>query len=207
MIADAKRNDIGSTAEAYAEAFIGEVDIFGARAVTFDADAVTVTPYLGYDGIKPFVDVARQYGTGAFILVKTSNPSSGDLQDKEVVEKNFPVHQLVANLVESWGSDLIGVSGYSSIGAVVGATYKAEAKVLRQLMPNSFFLVPGYGAQGATADDISPCFNRDGLGAVVNSSRAIIFAYEGNDKYGEDGYADAARKATLQMKEDVAGAI
>ena len=213
VIADAKRNDIGSTAEGYSRAFLGDVEMFGAKAKGLDADALTVTPYLGYDGVKPFIEDCKKFGKGIFVLVKTSNRSSGELQDQDIfgekVSKEFAqdehmrVYELMAHYVESWGADEVGESGYSSVGAVVGATYPAQAEVLRRLMPQAIFLVPGYGAQGGGAADVKPCFNKDGLGAVVNSSRGIIFAYEDKEKYGPDGYADAAKEACLDMKEDL----
>ena len=197
VIADAKSNDIGSTAEAYANAFLGESDVFGEKVAPMDFDALTVNPYLGYDGIKPFVDVCKKRKKGIFVLVKTSNPSSGDLQDR-VVDAKLRNYEMVAHLLESWGSDELGENGYSSIGAVVGATYPDEAKVLRKIMPHNYFLVPGYGAQGGKAADMKVCFNEDGLGAIVNSSRDIIFAWEKDQN--EKGYAQSARNAVLEMK-------
>lgn len=202
VIADAKRNDIGSTAQAYADGIIGQVDVFGGKYFVTDADAVTITPYLGADGILPFTKAAKEFGKGTFILVKTSNPSSGDFQDRELKGEDMTMYELVANFVESWGFDDIGDSGYSSTGAVVGATYPAQAEKLRKLMPHSIFLVPGYGAQGGTAEDVKPCFNDDGLGAVVNSSRGIIFAYEKNDA-DERAYAEEAQKAAMAMADDL----
>lgn len=205
-IADAKRNDIGSTAQAYAEAFLGEVAMFEAEneVVTpiFDADSITLNAYLGIDGIKPFIEESRKYDRGMFILVKTSNPSSGDLQDLELKD-GLAVYEMMGNLVESWGADDIGESGYNFVGAVVGATYPEQAKKLRRSMPNTIFLVPGYGAQGGAAEDVKPCFNKDGLGAVVNNSRGIIFAYEDMGGFDEKSYAEAARQACLNMKDDL----
>ncbi len=211
-IADAKRNDIGTTAEAYAQAFLGEVQIFeGENEVVmpiFEADSITVNPYLGWDGIKPFVEECKKYGKGIFALVKTSNKSSGDLQDlvmqdeKGADGKGKALYEIVGHLVDSWGADEIGESGYNFVGAVVGATFPEQAKRLREIMPNTIFLVPGYGAQGAGAADVKPCFNADGLGAIINNSRGIIFAYE---KLGmlPDAYAEAARTAVLEMKKDL----
>ncbi|MFC1616036.1 orotidine-5'-phosphate decarboxylase [Patescibacteria group bacterium] len=205
-IADAKRNDIGSTAAAYSQAFLGEVQMFEDEdevvVPIFDADSITLNAYLGYDGIKPFIEEARKYEKGMFILVKTSNPSSGDLQDLElkIGKANY---EIMGSLVESWGADEIGESGYSFVGAVVGATYPEQAKVLREVMPKSIFLVPGYGAQGGGAEDVKPCFNDDGLGAVVNSSRGIIFAYQKMEEFDDKNYAEAARKACEIMKEDL----
>lgn len=189
VIADAKCNDIGSTAEAYAQAFLGEVDLFGEKIAKMDCDAVTVNPYLGYDGIKPFIEICKKHGKGIFVLVKTSNKSSGDLQDR-ITEDKLRNYEVTAHFLESWGADEIGKSGYSSIGAVVGATFPAEAKKLRQLMPHAYFLVPGFGAQGGTAVDAKACFNKDGLGALINSSRDIIFA-------------PSPRDAVLKMKKDL----
>ncbi|MBU2524675.1 orotidine-5'-phosphate decarboxylase, partial [Patescibacteria group bacterium] len=146
VIADAKRNDIGSTAKGYANAFLGQVDLFGGKYFSLDCDALTVTPYLGADGVNPFIDACRDFGKGIFVLVKTSNFSSGDLQDQILEKGSMPVYELMANFVESWGADLIGENGYSSIGAVVGATYPKQAAELRKIMPQTIFLVPGYGA-------------------------------------------------------------
>lgn len=202
VIADAKRNDIGSTAEAYANAYLGQVDLFGGKYFTIDADAVTITPYLGADGVLPFVQAAEEFGKGVFVLVKTSNPSAPDLQDRLVDGERRPLHEIVAQFVDSWGADLVGVSGYSSVGAVVGATYPQEAGRLRELMPQSIFLVPGYGAQGGKASDLKAYFNADGLGAVVNNSRGIIYAYEELD-LPEAAYAEAAREAVLGMIADL----
>lgn len=204
-IADAKRNDIGSTAEAYASAFLGEIEISGdfgeVVSSVFDADSITVNPYLGWDGISPFVKEAGLYGKGVFVLVKTSNPSSGDLQDVELKD-GTTLYEHVGYLVDSWGADVVGESGYSFVGAVVGATYLEQAKKLRKLMPKTIFLVPGYGAQGATAENVKVCFNKDGLGAIVNNSREIMFAYE---KLGFDAeaYAEAANTTVLTMKKDL----
>lgn len=203
VIADSKRNDIGSTAEAYAKSFLGEITMFEGsdREVVmpvFGADSVTITPYLGWDGVKPFVEEADKYDGGVFALVKTSNQTGGDLQDLEMSDGNR-VYEIMASYVDSWGSDYVGESGYSLLGAVVGATYPSEAKKLRQLMPQSIFLVPGYGAQGGGAEDVLPCFNKDGKGAIVNSSRGIIFAYEKGD-FSEPAFAEAARVATMEMK-------
>jgi orotidine-5'-phosphate decarboxylase len=198
VIADVKRNDIGSTAEAYAKAYLGDVDLFEEKKPVFNADAITVTPFLGWDGIKPFIEQCKKYGKGIFILVKTSNPSSGDIQDLCMKDENS-VYEILANYLESWGADEIGESGYSFVGAVVGATYPEQSEELRKIMPNSYFLVPGYGAQGATAEDVKGCFDEDGLGALVNSSRGIIFAYEKSDEYEAKDYDKAARAAVIEM--------
>ena len=200
VIGDAKRNDIGSTATAYADGHLGMVDLFGEQAPSINADSLTVTPYLGTDGIKPFTKVCEEHGKGIFVLVRTSNPSSDEIQSQPVGDMLMDEH--VAHLVEGWGRDLIGQSGFSSVGAVVGATYPEEARVLRNIMPNQIFLVPGYGAQGGGAEDVKPCFHENGTGAIVNSSRGIIFAYEASGQSGE-AYAEAARDAALSMKEDL----
>jgi orotidine-5'-phosphate decarboxylase len=203
VLIDGKRNDIGSTAEAYANIYLGKVDLFGEAVTVFDADALTVTPYLGVDGVKPFIEECKKYGKGIFILVKTSNKSAGDLQDRKVDNCDMFNYELMASFVESWGADEVGESGYSSVGAVVGATYPKEAERLRKLMPRTIFLVPGYGAQGAGAADCKPCFNKDGTGAIINNSRGIIFAYEKRPEFGAEKYAEAARAAVEEMKRDI----
>ncbi|MGM0404914.1 MAG: orotidine-5'-phosphate decarboxylase [Thermoplasmatota archaeon] len=206
VISDVKRNDIGSTAKAYASAHLGEVERINKEfTYSFDSDMVTVNAYLGTDGVEPFLDVCKKYGKGIFVLVKTSNPSSGELQDKEIKGEG-KVYELMGELVKEWGDDLVGDRGYSSVGAVVGATYPEEAEKLREMMKKAIFLVPGYGAQGGTADDIIPCFNDDGYGGIVNSSRGIIFAYERepySEKFGENNFAEASRQAVLDMKTDI----
>ena len=201
VIGDVKRNDIGSTASAYAKGLLGEVDTIKGKTTMFDIDSVTVNSYLGTDGVKPFVEQARN-GKGAFLLVKTSNPSSGELQDKKL-QSGETVYEAMAKLVDGWGSEVVGERGYSSIGAVVGATYPEEAVKLRGLMPKTPILVPGYGAQGGGAFDTMPCFNDDGYGAIVNSSRGIIFAYQ---KRGGE-YDSAARDAAVDMKKDLNDAL
>jgi len=210
-IADVKRNDIGSTAEAYAEAYLGETKVEDESMRVFDADSLTVNGYLGSDGVKPFVKVAANDGKGLFVLVKTSNPSSGELQDLHVYdevakeEKAKTLYEIMGYYVDSWGADEVGESGYSCVGAVVGATYPEQAKVLRKLMPNAYFLVPGYGAQGGGAADVKPCFNEDGLGAIVNSSRGIIFAYKVDGAgYEDTDYGKAAAEACKLMAADLA---
>jgi orotidine-5'-phosphate decarboxylase len=201
VIGDAKRNDIGSTAKAYAEGHLGFVDLFGEPTPSINVDALTVTPYLGSDGITPFTSVCEREGKGIFILVRTSNPSADEIQGQALGDHLMDEH--VAGLVEGWGRDLIGESGFSAVGAVIGATYPEEARVLRNLMPHQIFLVPGYGAQGGGAEDVKPCFHENGTGAIVNSSRGIIFAYEKDNQPGE-AYAEVAREAALAMKEDLA---
>lgn len=204
IILDVKRNDIGSTAEAYSKAYLGSVDIDGVNVEPCPVDCVTVNPYLGTDGIKPFVDDCKALDKAIFALVKTSNPSSGELQDMIAGDKH--VYEHVAELVNKWNEDTIGQSGYGAVGAVVGATYPEQATVLRSIMKNSYFLVPGYGAQGGGAMGVKPCFNDDGLGAIVNSSRAIMCAYKKGD-WKEEEFAEAARAEAIRMKEDITGVL
>ena len=202
VIGDIKRGDIGSTSTAYAVGHIGKVQVGSKSYVPFDEDFVTVNPYLGTDGIKPFIDVCNDNDRGLFILVKTSNPSSGEFQDRMIDGR--PLYELVGEQVAKWGELSMG-SGYSNIGAVVGATYPEQGKILRKLMPKTFILVPGYGAQGGQGKDLVDYFNEDGLGAIVNSSRGIICAYK-QDKYSQFGslnYADASRQAVIDMIEDI----
>jgi len=202
VIGDIKRGDIGSTSTAYAVGHLGQVQVGSNKYAGFDEDFVTVNPYLGTDGVKPFVDVCKEYNKGIFVLVKTSNPSSGEFQDQLVDGK--PLYELVAKKVVEWGEACMG-DVYSNVGCVVGATYPEMGKVLRKLMPNTYILVPGYGAQGGKASDLVHYFNADGLGAIVNSSRGIIAAYK-QDKYasfGEANYADASRQAVIDMIEDI----
>ncbi|RKW33001.1 MAG: orotidine-5'-phosphate decarboxylase [Lachnoanaerobaculum sp.] len=202
VIADAKRGDIGSTSTAYAVGHIGHVQVGNTVCKGFDADMLTVNPYLGSDGIKPFVDVCNSDDKGIFVLVKTSNPSSGEFQDRLIDGRALYEH--VAEKVVAWGKASMD-GAYSNVGAVVGATYPEMSKVLRKLMPNTYFLVPGYGAQGGTAEDLRYCFNEDGLGAVVNSSRGIIAAYrqEKYQKFGEENFFEASRQATMDMIADI----
>jgi len=207
VVEDGKRNDIGSTAQAYADGHLGMVDFFETRSHNFDVDCITVSPYLGYDSIEPFLQVCKEHGKGIFVLVKTSNPSSKDLQDLKV--GNMLIYEKMAKLVNEWGKGTEGNSGYSPIGAVVGATFPKEAETLRKLMPKSIFLVPGYGAQGGTAADVVPNYNADGYGAIVNSSRGLIFAYEA-DKYkhiGEDNFDQATRQACIDMQKEINAAL
>lgn len=194
VIADAKRNDIGATAESYAMAHL----------INSPADFLTVNAYLGIDGIKPFIDACAATGKGIFVLVKTSNPSGGEFQDLDVGGKKL--YEAVADKVQSWGEPLTGALGYSSVGAVVGATYPAEALALRARVPSVFFLVPGYGAQGAGADDIAVNFDQNGLGAVVNASRGLLLAYK-KEKYAGLSAAQAARAFSLDMKDDILAAL
>lgn len=202
VIGDVKRGDIGSTSTAYAIGHLGKVNIGGKDYRGFDEDFITVNPYLGSDGIIPFIDVCKQENKGLFILIKTSNPSSGEFQDQLI--NGRPLYELVGNKVAQWGDMFMG-SDYSYIGAVVGATYPEIGKELRKLMPKTFILVPGYGAQGGKAEDLKHFFNKDGLGAIVNSSRGIIAAYKlaQYEKYTGEFYADASRQAVLDMREDL----
>ncbi len=202
VIGDAKRGDIGSTSAAYATAHLGKVKVGSSVCTAFNTDFLTVNPYLGTDGIKPFVDVCRAEDKGLFVLVKTSNPSSGEFQDKKI--DKTPLYELVADKVVEWGQDCMD-GEYSNVGAVVGATYPEMSAVLRKRMPHTYFLVPGYGAQGATAKDLKPCFNEDGLGAIVNSSRGIIAAYrqEKYAKFGPENFAEASRQAVIDMAADI----
>lgn len=202
VIGDAKRGDIGSTSAAYATAHLGKVKVGNSVCTAFNTEFLTVNPYLGTDGVKPFVDVCKAEDKGLFVLVKTSNPSSGEFQDKLVDGR--PVYELVADKVVEWGADCMD-GAYSNVGAVVGATYPEMSAILRKLMPNTYFLVPGYGAQGGTARDLKPCFNEDGLGAIVNSSRGIIAAYkqEKYARFGAEHFAEASRQAVLDMVADI----
>ena len=202
VIADAKRNDIGATCTAYANAYLGTTPIINKNA--FDADFVTVTPYLGSDGVMPFIDVCKESGKGIFVLVKTSNPSSGELQDIMVDTK--PLYEIVGQKVAEWGSGLIGRYGYSSCGAVVGATYSGQAKSLRRQLPGVFFLIPGYGAQGASGKDIVSSFDERGLGGIVNASRSIICAHK-KGKYEGMNFLKAARTAALDMQADIVNSL
>ena len=206
VIGDIKRGDIGSTSAAYAVGHLGKVKVGNNSFAGFDEDFVTVNPYLGTDGVKPFVDVCKEEKKGIFVLVKTSNPSSGEFQDQLI--NGRPLYELVGEKVAAWGADCMGDS-YSYVGAVVGATYPEQGKVLRKVMPKAFILVPGYGAQGGKGADLVHFFNEDGLGAIINSSRGIIAAYQ-QEKYaqfGEQNYADASRAAVLDMREDIAQAL
>lgn len=210
VIGDVKRGDIGSTSEAYAVGHLGKVQVGSKLCSGFDEDFVTVNPYLGSDGVKPFIKVCEEEKKGIFVLVKTSNPSSGEFQDRMIREEagDRPLYEIVGEKVAEWGADCMG-SSYSNIGAVVGATYPEQGRTLRKLMPKAFILVPGYGAQGGKGADLVHFFNEDGLGAIVNSSRGIIAAYKQEEyaKYGAEHFAEASRAAVLAMKEDIAGAL
>ena len=220
VIGDVKRGDIGSTSEAYAVGHLGKVQVGSKMCGGFDEDFATVNPYLGSDGVRPFLKVCKEEHKGIFVLVKTSNPSSGELQDRLVRAVkgstagedagDKPLYEIVGSQVAAWGAECMPESGdYSYVGAVVGATYPEQGRILRKIMPRTFILVPGYGAQGGKGADLVHFFNEDGLGAIINSSRGIIAAYQ-QEKYarfGEAGYAEAAREAVLEMKRDIACAL
>lgn len=204
VIGDIKRSDIASTAEAYANGHIGEVEIEGINHTVFNQDAITLNPYLGVDSIEPYIENCRKLDKGLFILVKTSNPNSGEFQNLDVGGEKLC--ERVGRSVHQWGEQVVGKRGYSAIGAVVGATHPDDAKALRKIMPNNFFLVPGYGAQGAKAEDLKDYFNEDGFGAIVNSSRGIIAAYKDEkykDRFTEEEFALASREAVIEMKKDL----
>lgn len=205
VIADVKRNDIGSTAGAYSKAYIGATELAGGVKVTpFESDFITVNGYLGSDGIKPFVADCEKNDKGLFVLVKTSNPTSGELQDMKF-ENGATLYDNMATLVDGWGSGLVGKYGYSSVGAVIGATHRQQAEAVRKAHPGIFFLIPGYGAQGGKAEDLAVCF-RDGIGGIVNSSRGILCAYKKPEYAGLD-YKQAALKASLDMQKDLTRCI
>lgn len=202
VIGDIKRGDIGSTSTAYAVGHLGKVTVGSRQYYGFDEDFVTVNPYLGSDGVNPFIDVCKEEKKGIFVLVKTSNPSSGEFQDRLIDGR--PLYELVGEKVAEWGSQCMG-DDYSYVGCVVGATYPEMGKILRKIMPKTYILVPGYGAQGGKASDLAPYFNKDGLGAIVNSSRGIICAYkqEKYAKFGAGNYAEASRQAVIDMIQDI----
>lgn len=206
VIGDIKRGDIGSTSLAYAEGHLGSIMVGNTRCRGFDADFATVNPYLGSDGVQPFIDICKREDKGIFVLVKTSNPSSGELQDK--LTEGRPLYELVGSYVEEWGKQL-RKGDLSEVGAVVGATYPEMGKTLREIMPHTMILVPGYGAQGGSGKDLVPFFRKDGSGAIVNSSRGIIAAWK-KGLYGDpekEEVKEAARGAVLEMKEDIASAL
>lgn len=205
VITDAKRNDIGTTMEAYAKAHIGTTDIDGVKADAFGTDALTVNGYLGTDGIKPLLEICNTQDKGIFVLVKTSNPSSGELQDR-ILDDNVTVYRTMGNMCESWGADTMGKYGYSSVGAVVGATYPEQLGELRSVLKHTFFLVPGYGAQGGGAKDVAPAFDENGLGAIINSSRGIMCAWK-KEGCAPEEFAAAARREALRMRDEITGYI
>ncbi len=205
VILDAKRGDIGSTSQAYSSAYLGETKVQDVSYGLFDVDFITVNPYLGIDGIKPFLDDCKKYNKGIFILVKTSNPSSSELQDLKL-ESGKTVYEKVGELVSTWGEELVGESGYSACGAVVGATHPKQLKELRELMPKTFFLIPGYGAQGGKAGDIALGFDKNGIGGIVNASRSLMCAYKSElweDKYGDEKFAEATRAEAIRMRDEL----
>ena len=204
VIGDIKRSDIASTADAYSQGHIGRVEIEDESYTIFNQDAITLNPYLGIDSITPYIENCMKYDKGLFILAKTSNPNSGEFQDLEI--QGEKLYEKVGKSINQWGEKLIGKNGYSSVGAVVGATHPEQAIGIRNLMPKCYFLVPGYGAQGGTAKDLKGYFNKDGLGAIVNSSRGIIAAYKDNEyagKFAEDEFALASRESVLKMKKEL----
>ena len=204
VIMDGKRNDIGSTMQAYAKAHLGTSTVNGKELSAFGSDMLTVNGYLGSDGVNPLLPICDEQDKGIFVLVKTSNPSSGELQDQKIGDKS--IYETMGAMCEQWGSQTENNYGYSRVGAVVGATYPEQLAEMRQKMPHTFFLVPGYGAQGGGANDVAGAFDKNGLGAIVNSSRAILTAWK---KAGTDGkdFAEQARKAALAMKEDIMGVV
>lgn len=201
VITDAKRNDIGTTMEAYAKAHLGTTDVEGQSISAFGADALTVNGYLGTDGVKPLLEICRNDDKGIFVLVKTSNPSSGELQDRKL-DDGLTVYRTMGNMCENWGADQIGESGYSCVGSVVGATYPEQLGELRKALPHTFFLVPGYGAQGGGAKDVAPAFDENGRGAVINSSRGIMCAWKKENCDPKD-YAQAARREAIRMRDEI----
>ena len=204
VIIDGKRNDIGTTMEAYAAAHLGKVQVGSQTYEPFLGDALTVNGYLGSDGIKPLVATCRDNDKGIFVLVKTSNPSSGELQDKKI--DGVTIYETMGHMCEEWGKELPGVYGYSGVGAVVGATYPEQLKYLREKLPTTFFLIPGYGAQGAGAKDIAGAFDKNGLGGIVNSSRGIMCAYQ-KEKCDEHEFAEAARREAIRMRDEIMGIV
>ncbi len=205
VIGDVKRGDIGSTSAAYAVGHLGKVIVGSKEYAAFDEDFATVNPYLGSDGVKPFLEVCKEQDKGIFVLIKTSNPSSGEFQDQKV--DGVPLYELVGRKVAEWGEECMD-GDYSNVGCVIGATYPEMGKLLRKQLPETYILVPGYGAQGGTAKDLAMYFNKDGLGAIVNSSRGIIAAWKKEEytKFGEGNYAEASRQAVIDMIEDINGA-
>lgn len=209
VIADIKRGDIGTTAKAYSNAFLGKTKIEEKEIGIYDVDFVTLNPYMGIDSIKPFIEDCEKYNKGVFILIKTSNPSSKEIQDLKL-EDGEELYTKVAQLVEKWGENLRGKYGYSSISAVVGATYPKELQNLRKIAPHTFFLIPGYGAQGGKAKDIALGFDKNGIGGIVNSSRGLIYAYKSDlwkTKYTEEEFAEATRAEAIRMKEELCSKI
>ena len=201
VMTDGKRNDIGATMTAYATAHLGKVMVDGVELEPFGADALTVNGYLGTDGIQPLLDVCQKYDKGIFVLAKTSNPSSGELQDRKIDGKS--VYEIMGEMCEKWGEQQIGKYGYSAVGAVVGATYPEQLAELRAKLPHTMFLVPGYGAQGGGAKGVAGAFDANGRGAIVNSSRAIMCAYQKEENCPEEDFAKAARREAIRMRDDI----
>ena len=206
VITDGKRNDIGTTMEAYATAHLGSTNVAGAGIEAFGADSLTVNGYLGTDGIKPLANICKEQDKGIFVLVKTSNPSSGELQDMKL-DTDETVYEHMGRMCEGWGEELMGEYGYSAVGAVVGATYPEQLKEMREKLSHTFFLVPGYGAQGGGAEDVKYAFDENGLGAVINSSRGIMCAWKNQDGMTEDDFAAAARNEAIRMRDEILGTI
>lgn len=209
VIADIKRGDIGSTAAGYSNAFLGRTPIGEKEEAIYDVDFVTVNPYMGTDCVKPFIDDCKKYDKGIFVLVKTSNPSSGELQDLKL-ENGKEVYSQVTDLVEKWGENLRGENGYNSVAAVVGATYPEQLEQIRKVAPHTYFLIPGYGAQGGKANDIALGFDKKGLGGIVNASRSLMCAYKSDrwkDKFAEEDYAKATRAEALRMRDELNQAV
>ncbi len=205
VILDGKRNDIGTTMQAYSTAHLGVTDVFGEKCEAFGGDCLTVNAYLGTDGIEPLMNDCKNYGKSIFALVKTSNPSSGELQDLKL-ENGETVYARMGKMCETWGADTIGEYSYSAVGAVVGATYPKQLAEMREALPHTFFLVPGYGAQGGGAEDVKPAFDKNGLGAIVNSSRAIMCAWQ-KEKCAETDFAQAARREAIRMRDELISTI
>ena len=201
VMTDGKRNDIGATMTAYATAHLGKVMVDGVELEPFGADALTVNGYLGTDGIQPLLDVCQKYDKGIFVLAKTSNPSSGELQDRKIDGKS--VYEIMGEMCEKWGEQQIGKYGYSAVGAVIGATYPEQLAELRAKLPHTMFLVPGYGAQGGGAKGVAGAFDANGRGAIVNSSRAIMCAYQKEENCPEEDFAKAARREAIRMRDDI----
>lgn len=206
VMTDGKRNDIGTTMEAYAAAHIGTTSVDGEMIEAFGADALTVNGYLGTDGIKPLAKICDEMDKGIFVLVKTSNPSSGELQDMKL-DTDETVYEHMGKMCEEWGGSLMGKHGYSAVGAVVGATYPQQLAEMREKLPHTFFLVPGYGAQGGGAEDVKNAFDKNGLGAVINSSRGIMCAWKKQNGMTEDDFAVAARNEAIRMRDEIIGCI
>lgn len=209
VIADIKRGDIGTTAQGYSNAFLGKTPVGDKEFDIFNVDFVTINPYMGTDCVKPFVDDCKKYNKGVFVLVKTSNKSSGEIQDL-VLKNGKTIYETVAELVNEWGKDLIGEYGYSSVSSVVGATYPQQLEELRKIMPASYFLIPGYGAQGGKATDIALGFDKNGLGGIVNASRSLMCAYKSDlwkDKFAKEDFAQATRAEAIRMRDELNSAI